>query len=500
VSLRANLSATVAAQTWVALIQLVVLPVYLNGLGVEGYALLNFSMTVVLTAQLFDFGLGQTVTRELARRSANERETSRGLLATVTRLYVVLAIAASLVFLVLAPVLVRHVITVTELTLTTVQHALTLIAGLIAINFFVNLYQSCLMGLERISIVSGIRALAATASAMGGALLVMSFSGSVTSLLIWNICVAAGAGVALKAILQRILPATGVAPSFDNQLIKRLWRFSIGVAGIAVASTVVSQLDRWLLIGLLTLKDFGYYVLAASVANAVSLIVGPLFGVLFPRLSSLAFHRDEAGLIRTYRASTQLLVGTIVPLAVVLSVFSGEVLIAWTGNLDASAQAGPVLSILVIGSALNGLMNIPYAMHLAYGRTRLILAINVAGIAVLVPLVLVLTPIYGPQGAATGWLAFNIVFACIAVYLTHRTLRGYSAMRWLVNDIAPGAIAALIFVGAAKYALPSAMSRASLAMYLGSVFFLAACLASLSEREVRGWIFHYVRRYGWARS
>ena len=59
---------------------------------------------------------------------------------------------------------------------------------------------------------------------------------------------------------------------------------------------------------------------------------------------------------------------------------------------------GLVLSLLAIGTCLNGLMVLPYALQLAYGWTRLALYINLVAVAVLAPLIYFLAIHFGAPG------------------------------------------------------------------------------------------------------
>ena len=64
---------------------------------------------------------------------------------------------------------------------------------------------------------------------------------------------------------------------------------------------------------------------------------------------------DEDALCRLYHRATQLMALMVMPVAAFLAFFSIEVLHLWTGNYDIAIHAGPIATVLVIGSALNAL-------------------------------------------------------------------------------------------------------------------------------------------------
>src|SRR5207248_1594768 len=104
-----------------------------------------------------------------------------------------------------------------------------------------------------------------------------------------------------------------------------------------------------------------------------------------------------------------------------------------------------VVSLFLIGTALNGAMHFPYALQLAYGQTRLPLLINGILMLALVPLITVLALRFGSVGGAASWAILNAIYLLLGTWLTHRVLLRGIGFTWLTRDIlAPLAAAALI--------------------------------------------------------
>ena len=57
--------------------------------------------------------------------------------------------------------------------------------------------------------------------------------------------------------------------------------------------------------------------------------------------------------------------------------FSKDILLIWTQDLVIANHTYLLLSILIIGTTINGLTNIPYALQLANEWTSLTLKINI---------------------------------------------------------------------------------------------------------------------------
>ncbi len=84
----------------------------------------------------------------------------------------------------------------------------------------------------------------------------------------------------------------------------------------------------------------------------------------------------------------------------------------WTQSPVTAEHTHLLVSILVMGTAFNGLMNIPYALQLAFGWTRLAFLVNLVSVLLLVPLMIVLTKWYGAVGAASVWVILNVGYMC----------------------------------------------------------------------------------------
>jgi O-antigen/teichoic acid export membrane protein len=222
---------------------------------------------------------------------------------------------------------------------------------------------------------------------------------------------------------------------FDVNELKKIWRFSVGMSGVAVSATVFTQLDKLILSKTLGLEEFGSYMLATVVASGLYVLIMPMFNAIYPRLSTLVVTGETETLTDIYRWGTRLLTAALFPIAMVLAVFSEDLIYIWTGNLDIAHRVAPVVSVLVIGSALHGIMFFPYALQLAYGMSRLPLTINALLMTVLVPLTIFLSLKYGALGGAMAWLALHVLYILLGTWLTHRHLLKGVGMTWFLQDV-----------------------------------------------------------------
>jgi O-antigen/teichoic acid export membrane protein len=175
----------------------------------------------------------------------------------------------------------------------------------------------------------------------------------------------------------------------------------------------------------------------------------------------------------------------IAPLAGVLILFSDEILAIWLGSTDAARKVAPLASVLVIGTALNGLVNVPYALQLAYGWTRIGSYLSALLLVMFVPSLILLTSAFGALGAAIAWAAINALYVLIAIPLTHQRLLPDEARRWAVEDTALPLLAAGTVVLLGRAVLRAPMEQAVAIGAIAGIFMAAFAAAALAAPEVR---------------
>jgi O-antigen/teichoic acid export membrane protein len=209
-----------------------------------------------------------------------------------------------------------------------------------------------------------------------GAVAVLIFlSPTIEAFFIWQACVGLLHAVSMRwaawGVIGRLKEVR-----FDVDELKRIWRFSAGMSGIAVSGLVFTQLDKVILSKIVELKEFGHYMLATAVVSGLYLLIVPTFNVVYPRLSALVVTGDREKLTDLYRVGTRLLASVLFPVAMLLVVFPQELVYAWTRNQAIASSVAPIIALLAVGTALHGVMHFPYSLQLAYGVTRLPLTIN----------------------------------------------------------------------------------------------------------------------------
>jgi O-antigen/teichoic acid export membrane protein len=343
------------------------------------------------------------------------------------------------------------------------------------------------MGLDRQVIFNCLRIVSVTASNVGAVLVLWRVSSTIQAFLIWQISISAIQAVFIALTLWSFLPGSGRAARFDLSALRGVWRFAVGMSGITLVGLTLTQVDKLLVSKLLPLKIFGYYTLAWAVANGLLTISGAVYNVIFPRMSAQVAAGDQRGLLESYHRGAQLMAVVVLPLAAVLAFFPFDVLQLWTRNAETATFDARILSILVVGSALNSLLYVPYSLQLAYGWTKISLVAGVVSVAIVIPSLFPMIRYFGAVGAASIWAALNILNMMIVVPITHRRILPGAAGHYF-RDIGLPLLAVTGIAFLARMIVPESPPPLTLLALVCSIWVAAVIAAILAAPQIRSWV------------
>jgi O-antigen/teichoic acid export membrane protein len=409
--------------------------------------------------------------------------------------YAVIALGILLSVAISASWLATHWLHAEKLSTDTVAQALMISGPAIAARWLCGLYREALSGLQRQVWLNGCTALFATVRGAGAVGVLAWISPSIQAFFAFQALLLGLEALTLAREMRRILPVAPRSARFDRQALHAVRHFAGGMAAITVLAILLTQVDKLLLSRLLPLSEFGYYALAGTVAGALSVVIEPIRNATYPRLTQLVVLGDRSALAEAYHSYSQLLTLMIVPASLVLSLFSGHVLLLWTRDWTTTQTVAPLASLLVIGSMLNGLMHTPYTLQLAHGWTRLTVVTNVIAVLILVPAIYLAVSAKGAPGAAMIWIILNAGYIALAVPAMHRRLLPGEMRRWYWQDVGIPTTATCAVVALARLALPEPALEnpmQSVAAVL-AVAVAAQLVGTLATPAGRNWLADQIR-------
>lgn len=480
-----NLLAGFTGSAWTALISVIATPFYLHFLGIESYGLIGFFTTLLTLVQLLDLGLSPTMNREVARHgSVVEVSRLSHLFRSLELLYWGVAMVLVVVLVLAAGWIGRHWLQSTHIAARDVLHAVMLMGVVAAVRWPIGLYSACLMGAQRLAVVSGLSIAMVTLGALGSILILAFVTPTIQAFFLWQAFVSM-VHVALIRLLAWHVVGGRLGATFKIAELYRIWRFSAGVGAIAVTGVLLMQFDKVLLSKLVDLGAYGRYMLATLLASGLYMLATPMFNALYPRFSALVANGQTERLVELYSVTTRLLSTLAFALAFAVALHAAALIRLWTHNDALSVQVAPVASILIFAAALHCPLFLQYALQLAHGKARLALMLNVALLVIYVPLSILLTLASGGPGAASAWLVLQGIYLVSGTFFTHRQLlMGYAA-HWLLRDIGIPFCASLVATCVVSRIEPHGVVGINGLIWTGVTIVLATSLSLAFSPDLR---------------
>jgi len=484
----------VASSVWGAALSLAAVPVYVSHLGIEAYGLIGFFITSQAILQVLDLGLAPAVNREMARSAAlGTAGTSRTLLYTLARLYWITAIIIASVLGASASLIATYWLNASSLPVQDVTESLMLMGTLIAARWPIAVYQNTLIGMQRLGAASLLSAAMSTLSVGASVLTVTTVQARPQALFAVQAACSLLHALVIRWMAWRALGGISGA-AFDLASIRRIWHFSLSVGGVILTGVALTQLDKALLSKMLPLASFGEYMLAATVVGGLSVLVGPLFNTIYPEFSALVAREQFDVLARKYHRDTRNFAVAFLPIVTALGLYGYDLVWLWTGHRETATTVAPVIALLCVGSAINGLMFFPYSLQLAHGLAWIPLAINVGLLVIAAPLIVMLAMAHGALGGAAAWALLEVAYLFTGTWITHRRIAAGSAWAWLGKAIAVPLIAtaALAWMLRPLVTLAPGGSGLRAAAVAASVL-ISAAIVALCFQDLRIRMFALVR-------
>lgn len=458
-SLSRNLIANFVGRSWTAVLGILLIPVYIKFMGIESYGLVGFYLTLNSVLNLLDLGIGSTMTRELARRSVDEEYvgSQRDLVRTLELIYWAIAILVGIIVFLCAPLFANSWIK-SSLSPQTVLRTIQIMGMALALQFPMSLYEGGLMGLQKQVLVNILLAINGTLRGGGAVIALYLISPTIQVFFGWQIISSMIGSFSLMGAMWMSLPKSDRSARFKNNILKDVWKYAAAISANALIGIILAQLDKIILSRMLPLKTFAYYTIASTVSSAVWMIIVPFNASVFPSLVQFHEKNDIQSLKDIFHKSSQILSVVLVPVCAVMIIFSRQILLVWLHDPGVAENAYLIVSLLVFGTMLNGLVSLPANSAPAFGWPLLITYTNCIQAIIIIPLITFMVYKYQGIGAGIAWVIMNSTYIIFMVpYFFKRYLRN-EQKKWYVDDIALP-VAAGFLVCTIFYFLMPAMSN-----------------------------------------
>lgn len=439
-SLRGNIISGYISQLVSTLIWVIVVPIYVLKMGPEAYALVGFFSIAQLCFNFLDFGLTPTVARESARyitRSITYDDFMSKYRAIVLFFLIVATVCFALLFF-LAPFASRGWFKVQSLSRGEVVLSLRLMAASVVLRWLTGISRGLLTGFEKIQWLNYFNLSMAILRFIGVLPVIYFINNNPSSFFYYQFFLALAELVFIyfKARSLIVSNSTEAAPiAWSLKPLMLILPFTLVIALTSAIWVFVTQLDKVLVSGLVSLEEYGYFVMATTVAAGVSLLVTPVTSSIMPRMTTLHELGKQNELLTIYRDYTQL-ASIFLSSSVMTLVFCEKYfLLGWTGSSLISVKIRDVMILYVLGNAFFAMGYFPYFIQYAKGSLRMhLIGYSILFISIMSSIYLG-TSHFGLKGAGVAWLACNALYFFIWIAYTHAQVISGTHWSWLWKDI-----------------------------------------------------------------
>lgn len=437
-SVKNNVIFNYIGQIYVAFIGIACLPLYLKYLGAEAYGLVGFFTLLQAWMQLLDLGMSPTLGREVARLHplAETAHQLRSVVRSVELIFICIAVVITVPLFLGRYWVAEKWLSIHELDVHLVSTCIGLMALMLGIRWLAALHRSGINAYEQQVWMNVTNVVFVTLRFPGSLLLIIYYDSSILLFFSYQLLLAILEQATITRKFYRLLPKAKQAVGWFNlKEARRIAPFALSVAYTGGIWVVVTQLDKLLLSKVLTLADYGYFTLVATISSGVMVLSWPVSTAVLPRMTALLSENREEEMLLLYRKATRFVVCMVTPVTLMLAFFPGEITYIWTGDRAAADWVAPVLPLFILGNGLLAIGAFQYYLQYAHGKLRLHVKFNTISAALSIPSISYAAFQYGPIGVGYVWLGFRLLSLLVWTPYVHKTYAPGLHNTWMLKDV-----------------------------------------------------------------
>ena len=469
-----NTLSNVFARIWSILAIYIFIPFYIDILGESAYGLVSFFATLQSALNILGIGLANTLRREFATGEDAEINNIRKykLLRSIELLYFGISIIIILICLYGADFISNNWLNTELLDKNMVSTVISLMGISIALQLIANLYAGCLMGLEhqvQANILCIIWSVAKNVGSLGVLILIESdlrlFYG-------WHIVTDMVYLILLRISVIRHLKIKKSCRwnLYDLKNISSIWKYTLGILFISLVALVNRQLDKVIISKFLTLTELGAYNAATTLGNLTSIIPAAIYTAIFPRFTKEVTTGNTVQLLVDFKVTNKIVNIITSCMTAFIGMFSVQLIKIWTGS-DIYVNLLNIVGFLVIFSVgVTELQQIPYALALAHGNTK----INVFVGGLFIPIVAITTFVgirnNGLMGAGIVYATMAFLQTVVYVFCVYKKYIYKMPLMYIIKDAFTPFLAALFLAYICRSMIEKMTNSFVLQCIMGIIF------------------------------
>jgi len=392
-------------------------PILVQQLGLDRWGLFTLGLAMVGIFGIFDFGVGQALTRTLAERIGAGREAeAAGLTAAALAVLGALSLLLAALLWLGVPLLIDRLLRVPPALRQEAIGAfriLALAAPLVVLNAAL---WGVLAAYQRFRAANLVTMPVALFYYLGPVLVLWVWD-SLAGVMLALVLVRFANTLSYLALLRPLLRRMREAPPRLAEALPLL-RLGGWMSLSGMLTQALLYADRFLIGALVSLTAVAFYATPLDLVLRVWMLPVAVAQTLLPAFAT-GFRHEPAGTAALLRRGGLLILGLVLPAALLLAGFGAPLLGLWLGP-EFAAGGGHVLRIMGVGILFSCLAFAPAALLDAIGRPDATARFALAQAVVYLPLVALALHWHGIEGAALAWTLRAVVDCAGKLWLAAR--------------------------------------------------------------------------------
>jgi O-antigen/teichoic acid export membrane protein len=314
---------------------------------------------------------------------------------------------------------------------------LRVLGAIFIINNFGRISTSLLTKKMRFAMVSVIELISSVANILVSIALAYAWKS------VWSLVVAYLVKMVITGVMSVMYEPYRAKFVFDRKLAKEMMHFGKFMVGGTIVAYVTNNLEQIIIARYLGAVLLGYFVLARNITSFTQQqVVAHISRVLFPAFASI--QNDPQALKRAYLGTARYISIIAIPFSVGIAAVAEEFTLALYG--EKWLEIVPLIQVLALTQIVGPLTAGTGAVYMGSGKTKWTYYLNIARLAVKVPLLYFMGKNYGLMGVAYSGIVTQLLFSPITFHLTRRLIP-FSTLDWLKQFI-PATVSSAVMLGA----------------------------------------------------
>ncbi|MBU4221448.1 MAG: oligosaccharide flippase family protein [Euryarchaeota archaeon] len=411
----------IAGGSWGLLIKILLTPFILHYIGTERFGIWALVLLFTGYFALFDMSIGTAVIRYISSYYAKRDFRSiNKVLNSALLFYAIAGILSCVVAFFLIKWAVENILHIPSPLLNEANFVLTGGVLIFAFSNTMSVFNSVIIGIQKMDISNKIRIIVTTIEGIGMILFLIGGFG-LTGLIINAGIVAVITSLSCVIASKKALPQIAIGSGFiDTRILKELVTFGTKVHFSRIGDMMHFQTDKIFISYFLQISFVAFYDVAATVAFSMRMVPIAIVSAILPAASEIKATGDETSLRELYMRSSKYISLVSIPLLFFVFFLSPDIIKVWLG--EGYELSVITLQVLLLGYLSNILTFSGTQVATGLGKPEYVMKSSIIATVLNPVMSILLIAKIGYIGAALGTSMAMAVAAGYFILTVHRTL------------------------------------------------------------------------------